>query len=124
LQIFKQDRFAGNASVFSAASDSLLRRGLELNDFMDSSFNGAQKGFLITEFVPPPLSGLPPRRTKFGTISGALGTNTEMFKKNNDPAPCVTLDDIKDNLPKCRPKQTDPVILEEFHCDDLYEQVH
>lgn len=119
----KQERFTGNASVFSSTSDSLLRKGLELNDFLDGSYNSVDRGFLVAEFVPPAMSGLPSRRTKFGSVSGALATNTDMFKKDGDQFPCVTLEHIEKKLPPCRPKKTDPVILEETHCEELYEQV-
>ncbi len=109
--------------MFSSTSDSLLRKGLELNDFLDGSYNSVDRGFLMAEFVPPRISGLPSRRTKFGSVSGSLATNTDMFKKDGDQYPCVTLEHIQTKLPKCRRKASDPVPLEVSHCEDLYEQV-
>lgn len=49
LNVFQylKERFTGNASIFSTASDSLARKGMELNDFMDGRFNDAGKGFLV-----------------------------------------------------------------------------
>ena len=96
---------------------------MELNDFMDGRHNDRDKGFLVAEFVPPQLTGLPSRRRKFGSVSGSLTTDTELFKKHGDNDPCVTLAHLEGKLPKCRPKKYDPVPLELDHCEDLYTQV-
>lgn len=123
LKTQTQDRFTGNASVFSSASDSLVRKGVQLNDFLDSSFNDASRGFLVAEYVPPPITGLPSKRRKFGGVSGSLLSNTDLFSKEGYTAPCVTIEDVDSKLPKCLPKPDDPIPLANSHCDDLYDQV-
>lgn len=44
---YLKERFAGKLSIFSPASDSLIRKGTELHDFMDGSFNDGARGLLI-----------------------------------------------------------------------------
>ena len=109
--------------MFSSASDSLVRKGVQLNDFLDSSFNNASRGFLVAEYVPPPITGLPSKRRKFGSVSGSLLSNTDLFRKEGYAAPCVTIKDIDSKLPQCLPERDDPIPLENLHCNDLYEQV-
>ena len=109
--------------MFSSASDSLVRKGVQLNDFLDNSFNDATRGFLVAEYVPPPITGLPSKRRKFGGVSGSLLSNTDLFRKEGYTAPCVTIEGVDSKLPKCLSKRDDPIPLANSHCDDLYEQV-
>ena len=120
---YLRDRFYGNASIFSPKSDSMARRGLQLTDFFDNTFNDGSKGLLVAEYVPPDLTGLPSKTPSFSFADGSVRTDSDAFVPYKDEVPCVTVKDIEagdDKRLACLPLKDDPVPLEEEHCLDLY----
>ncbi len=124
LNVFEylSDRFRGNSSIMSTASDSMVRKGVQLTDFFNSEYNDASKGLLMAEFVPPELTGLPGRTPSFSSVTGSMLTDSDEFKNFVNDAPCVTVEDIGTRFPQCERLVDDPVPLSHSHCDNLYTE--
>jgi hypothetical protein len=141
---FIQDSFLAGGDTGIPLSNSLLVRGLELNNFLDAAYNHASQGLLIAEYVPQAMEGVTepaevhkvegsvthksrsskPRTTEW------LGSQQQQQNNNvADPilgsAPCVKMSDFEgtNRLPPCLPDRDDPIPLSKEHCEAAYEQV-
>jgi hypothetical protein len=110
-------------SVLSKTSTSMIRKGVQVNDFLESRYNHKDRGFLAAEFVPPFLSGLPARTPDFSRATGSMRTDSDaMQERDAAQVPCVTAERIKDQLPKCEFDAQGITELEAVHCRNLYRQ--
>jgi hypothetical protein len=149
---FMQDRFLAGGDTGIPTSNSLLVRGLELNNFLDAAYNHASQGLLIAEYVPQAMEGVtePAETHKVegsvthkskSTANAAKPRTTEwtftggqqLQQQNNHvaadsilgSAPCVKMSDFEgtNRLPPCLPDRDDPIPLSKEHCEAAYEQV-
>jgi hypothetical protein len=104
------------------AATSLISRGIEAADFLENRFNSKDGGLLAVEYVPPKIDGLPTGQKDFSSVTGSMTTDMEGFASYLSDTPCVTLQHLEPELPPCLPKKTDPVKLEDQHCEDAYQQ--
>lgn len=119
-----QNRWEGTyADVYGAGAESLISRGLQMNDFFANEYNDMHKGLMVAEFVPPRFTSMPRDMPDFGDMD-ELGrrTDDDLFKDDLASAPCLTLEDITPKLPECLREKDDPVPLTAEHCDDAYLQ--
>ena len=117
---YLMDCFLGNGT--SSNSDALVLKGLELTDFFASEFNSKDSGFLMAEFIPPEIDGLPKDIEDFSYIEGSVTTDKDSFSAYKKDVPCVRLDDVVPLLPQCHPEKDEPVLLEDFHCEAAFDQ--
>jgi hypothetical protein len=117
---YLMDRFLGNGT--SSNSDALVLKGLELTDFFASEFNSKDSGFLMAEFMPPEIDGLPKDMEDFSYVEGSVTTDKDSFSAYKKDVPCVRLDDVVPLLPECKPDKDEPVRLEDFHCEAAFDE--
>jgi hypothetical protein len=104
-------------------SDSLLLRGLQVNDFFAYENNDKDQGFLMVEYVPQEIEGLPNDMGDFSSVESTVTTNNADFVKHHGAnVPCVKLSDMKPHLPQCQKFPEDPVPLERGHCDAAFDK--
>ncbi len=118
---FKKKMDAFLSSGGQNSGDSLLSKGLELNDFFNHKFNSHSSGMLAAEFVPPEIGGLPDNMPDFSQVDGSIITSHTDFDSLLNEVPCVTLKDMESLLPECRPEKEDPVPLDVLDCEDAYK---
>lgn len=124
------DRFIGNTTspFYSAfggrASDALLSKGLQLNDFFVQDYNNKEMGLLLAEFVPPEIDGLPIRIPDFSNADGAVLMSKGSFASHQTDAPCVRVSNYEAEQLACLAERDDPVPLEPYHCEDAYWQAY
>lgn len=118
-----QTRWEGTyADTYGSGAESLISRGLQLNDFFSNEYNNMKNGLLVTEFVPPEFKDMPRNMPDFSKMD-AMGMRTdqvEQFGKDLDDMPCVKISDIESKLPECLREKDDPIPLEKDHCQDAY----
>lgn len=106
---YLKDRFIGNASIFDSSSNSMLRVGTELNDFLlDTTFNDNERGLLIAEFTLPQIPDLPVRTPDYSFVGDSKFTSS----------PCITEEDANEKLQVCEPNPSTAEMLTTQHCED------
>lgn len=103
--------------------EALLGAGVQMNDFFAHDFNDKDRGLMVAEYVPIDFPDLPrgmPDRSSMDKMG--MRTDQNEFAAFLPQAPCVKLEDVQSLLPECLPERDGPVLLEEQHCTDAYNQ--
>jgi hypothetical protein len=104
-------------------SNSLLLRGLQVNDFFAYENNDKDRGFLMVEYVPQEIDGLPNDMGDFSNVESTVATNNADFAKDHGAnVPCVKLSDMTPYLPRCQKFPGEPDPLDRGHCDAAFDK--